>query len=280
MWSIYVLDWYTHRNYIIDNIPEDILPHLTHKQKIVYRVPDKQGDLLSIGECLLHSVDTNRKVPFEKILDWEDQIYFDEMQAYAIGLYPDFRKTFRKAFPGSIPVTARFHIYADQVYFYFYAQERYNFAEYARDLRYKISKNIFLYQVSPRDMIRLAPAFEHIVWYNGISLCERSTRDLPEITMDDIVLQNLDGRDIERLKSRNGKFKPSLGYEIDLYKEESVKYPPRGSFVTDKTKNITGSVLSFNIMNGDVKIKTQDWDIFFLPFTQLSVVQKVPTQSA
>ena len=76
--------------------------------------------------------------------------------------------------------------------------------------------------------------------------------------MDDIVLQNLDGRDIERLKSRNGKFKPSLGYEIDLYKEESVKYPPRGSFVTDKTKNITGSVLSFNIMNGDVKIKTQD----------------------
>jgi cell fate regulator YaaT (PSP1 superfamily) len=126
------------------------------------------------------------------VLDGEDMAYFEQMHAYAQELYPDFRKTFRKAFSGSIPVTARFHIYADQVYFYFYAQERYNFAEYARDLRHKIGKNIFLYQVSPRDMIRLAPAFEHIVGYNGISLCEMSTRDLPEVTMDDIVLQNLE----------------------------------------------------------------------------------------
>jgi hypothetical protein len=271
MWSIYVLDWYTNRNYVVDAIPEDILSQLIHKQKIVYRVPEKQGDILSIGEYLGHTVHTEKKVSFEKLLEGEDLAYFEEMDAYAQGLYPDFRKTFRKAFPGSIPVAARFHIYVDQVYFYFYAQERYNFAEYARDLRHKIGKNIFLYQVSPRDMIRLAPGFAHIIGYNGISLCENSTRDLPEVTMDDIVLQNLEGRDIERLKSWNGKFKPSLGYEVALYREESKKYPPKWSYVQDVVKGVEWSVLSYNIMNGDVKIKTKDGDIFFLPYADLQV---------
>ena len=280
MWSVHVLDWYTNRNYVVEGIPEDIVAQLTYKQKIVYRVPDKQGDVLSVGECLIHTVDTDRKVMFEKLLEGEDKKYFDDMHAYAQWLYPDFRKTFRKAFPGSIPVAARFHVYIDQVYFYFYAQERYNFADYARELRHKIGKNIFLYQVSPRDMIRLAPWFEHIIWYNGINLCENSTRDLPEVSMDDIVLQNLDGRDIERLKSRNGKFKPSLWYEVELYREESKKYPQRGTVVTDATKNITWTVLSYNIMNGDVKIKTKDGDIFFLPYTQLSALVKKPVAAS
>lgn len=279
MWSVYVLDWYTNRNYVVEGVPENIATQLTYKQKIVYRVPDKQGDVLSVGECLIHTVDTDRKVLFEKLLEGEDEAYFNDMDAYAQSLYPDFRKTFRKSFPWSVPVAARFHIYIDQVYFYFYAQERYNFADYARELRHKIGKNIFLYQVSPRDMIRLAPWFAHIIWYNGISLCENSTRDLPEVTMDDIILQNLDGRDIERLKSWNGKFKPSLGYEVELYREESKKYPPRGSMVKDTTKNITWTVLSYNIMNGDVKIKTKDGDIFFLPYTELSVLDKSPVKA-
>ena len=274
MWSIHVLDWYTHKNYLVESVPDDIIDTIIHKQKIVYRVPEKQWAVLSVGEVLLHTVETEKNVPFEKLLEGEDKAYFDKMQEYADGLYPDFRKTFRKNFVWSIPVAARFHIYVDQVYFYFYAQERYNFADYARDLRHKIGKNIFLYQVSPRDMIRLAPGFEHIIWYNGISLCERSTRDLPEVTMDDVFLQWLEWRDIERLKSWNGKFKPSLGYELDLYKQESKKYPSKGSFVTDVDKWISGTVLSYNIMNGDVKIKTEDNNIFFLPYTDLTVKQK------
>jgi hypothetical protein len=102
-------------------------------------------------------------------------------------------------------------------------------------------------------------------------LCEMSTRDLPEVTMDDIVLQNLEWRDIERLKSWNGKFKPSLWYEVALYREESKKYPPKWSWVIDSAKDIAWTVLSYNIMNGDVKIKTKDGDIFFLPYTDLQV---------
>lgn len=280
MWSIHVLDWYSNRNYLVEGIPEDIFAQLAHKQKIVYHVPEKNGNILSVGECLKHDVTTDRKVPFEKVLEGDDLAYFEKMQAYALGLYPDFRKTFRKAFPGSIPVTARFHIYVDQVYYYFYAQERYNFAEYARDLRHKIGKNIFLYQVSPRDMVRLAPWFAHIVWYNGMELCERSTRDLPEVIMDDIVLQNLEWRDIDRLKSWNGKFKPSLWYEVELYREESKKYPPKGSFVKDSAKGVEWNVLSYNIMNGDVKIKTKDWDIFFLPYADLTIPQRVTKVNA
>ncbi len=274
MWSIHVLDWYTHKNYLVESVPDDISEEIVHKQKIVYRIPEKQGDVLSVGEVLLHSVHTEKTVPFEKLLEWEDKEYFDKMHAYAQDLYPDFKKTFRKSFVGSVPVAARFHIYVDQVYFYFYAQERYNFADYARELRQKIGKNIFLYQVSPRDMIRLAPWFEHIIWYNGISLCERSTRDLPEVTMDDVFLQWLEWRDIERLKSWNGKFKPSLGYELELYREESKKYPRKWTFVTDADKWISWTVLSYNIMNGDVKIKTEDNNIFFLPYADLTVKKK------
>lgn len=273
MSSVYVIDWYTSKNIKVDWIPEDIFSTLTHKQKIVYRVQDKQQDTFSIGEVVLHDLQTDRTVRFEKILEGEDLTYFTQMQSFAEQHYPDFRKTFRKAFPGSIPVTARFHIFTDQLYFYFFAQERYVFTEYARSLRQKVGKNIFLYQVTARDLVRLSPWYDNIIGYNGISLCEKSTRDLPEVTMDDIVLQNLEWRDIEKLKTWYGKFKPSLWYEIDLYREESKKYPPKWSLVKDTTWTVTGKVLSFNIMLGDVKIKNDEWHIFVFPKDQLVLVK-------
>ncbi len=43
-----MLDWYTNRNYVVDAIPDDVVSQLTHQQKIVYRVPEKQGDILSV----------------------------------------------------------------------------------------------------------------------------------------------------------------------------------------------------------------------------------------
>lgn len=273
MASLYVLDRYTSKNLIVDAIPDDVFATLEHKQKIVYRVQDKNQEILSIGEVVKHELDTDRHAKFEKTLAGEDLTYFNQMQEYAASIYPDFRKTFRKAFVGSIPVTARFHIYAEQVYFYFFAQERYIFTDYARELRHKLGKNIFLYQVWARDLVRLSPRYDNIIGYNNISLCEKSTRDLAEVSMDDIVLQNLEWRDIEKLKTRYGKFKPSLWYEVDLYQEESKMYPPKWSIVKDSTGTITGRVLSFNILLGDVKIKNDEWIIYVFPKDQLQIVQ-------
>lgn len=183
---------------------------------------------------MTHSVETVASVSFEKVLGAEDSKYFDEQQLWALSLYPDFKKSFKKSFSGSMPVTARFQIYTDQVYFYFYAQERYNFAEYARELRQKVGKGLFLYQVTARDMIRLSPAFDAFIGHNGISMCAKSTRDLPEATMDDIILQHLEGRDIDRMKNWAGKFDVSFAYESYLYEEESKTYPSKGSNVVDK----------------------------------------------
>lgn len=264
-----VLDRYTCKNYSIAGLPEN--HGLVYKQKIVYRVLDEKTkrEFLSVGEYLGHDVDTDKEVSFEKILDWEDLVYFENQDLYAKELYPDFRKTFRKNFAWSIPVAARFQIYTDQVYFYFYAQERYNFADYARDLRHKIWKNLFLYQITARDMIRLSPWYDNIVGANGISLCAKSTRDLPEPTMDDIFIQWLEWRDVERMKNRWGRLDRTFGYETDFYKTEMKNYPTKGSTVSDKAGNVTWTVLSVNVLTWDVKIKTEDREIFVLSHEQL-----------
>ncbi|HCB51001.1 TPA: hypothetical protein DEP21_00115 [Patescibacteria group bacterium] len=46
-----------------------------------------------------------------------------------------------------MPVTARFHVFGDQIYFYFYSEERYVFSEFVKELRQTLDKNIFLFQV-------------------------------------------------------------------------------------------------------------------------------------
>jgi hypothetical protein len=80
-------------------------------------------------------------------LSGEDEKFFKEQSEFALKIFPIFKKKFKIAFPGSIPVTARFHIYLDQLYFYFYSEERYVFTDFVRKFREKIGKNIFLFQV-------------------------------------------------------------------------------------------------------------------------------------
>jgi cell fate regulator YaaT (PSP1 superfamily) len=45
--------------------------------------------------------------------------------------------------------------------------------------------------------------------------------------MENLVMQNLEGRDIEKLKGRCGKLKCSLIYELETYIQESKKFPPK-----------------------------------------------------
>jgi len=74
-----------------------------------------------------------------------------------------FKKLFKKYFNDSIPVTARYHVFSDQIYFYFYSEERYVFSEFVKELRELLGKSIFLFQVGARDMVRMSPGANCIV---------------------------------------------------------------------------------------------------------------------
>jgi len=45
------------------------------------------------------------------------------------------------------------------------------------------------------------------------------------VEIENIIIQNLEGRDIEKLKGRCGKLKCCLVHELELYTEESKKFP-------------------------------------------------------
>ncbi|MDR0369222.1 MAG: hypothetical protein LBH96_01455 [Candidatus Peribacteria bacterium] len=114
-----------------------------------------------------------------------------------------------------------------------------------------------------------------------MKLCCKSNMVLPNIEIEAVIAQNLEGRDIERLKGKCGKLKCCLLFELDLYIKESKKYPQKGSkidlshvreFCKDhpcEDKEICqGTVLSFNIMKQEVNIKTKD-EIIRIPIDKL-----------
>ncbi len=274
--QIYVLDWYTNKNVVLDLKDKEVFAKLKHWDKIVYETTDQTGNnSLTVWIYVWHSVDTDRKWVFHRVLEWEEKDFFDQQQSFALQIFPLFKKKFKKNFPTSIPVTARYHVFADQIYFYFYSEERYVFSDFVRELRATLDKNIFLFQVWSRDMIKMSPATDCIVWCNGIQLCCKSTRPLPSVEIENIVLQNLEWRDIEKLKWRCGKLKCCLIYELEQYAEESKKFPAKWSEVCLKSNNdMCGFVTSYNIMTNDVSVRTKDWWFFRVPLTMIQKVLK------
>jgi len=93
-----------------------------------------------------------------EILQGEHSQNFQLAQEEAQTLFPLFKQEFKQYFPNSIPVTARAQIFSDQLFFYFYSEERFIFTEFVKEFRKKINKNVFLFQVGARDMMRISPA--------------------------------------------------------------------------------------------------------------------------
>lgn len=277
--TLYVLDWYTSKNIEVEKVTAEALAQIKVWDKIAYTTQDQTWiNKLSVGTYIWHTVPTDRKWIFDKILLGEDKEFFDEQQKIALEIFPIFKKLFKKYFSDSIPVTARYHIFADQIYFYFYSEARYVFSEFVKELRGLLGKNIFLFQVGARDMIKMSPATDCIAGCNGINLCCKSTRPLPSIEMENLILQNLEGRDIERLKWRCGKLKCSLIYEVELYLEESKKFPAKGTLVESKwSPAMCGCISSFNIMNNEATIRMADGFFFRLPLEQIQLATKKTT---
>ena len=118
---------------------------------------------------------------------------FEEHQQKALEYFKLFKKQFAAEFAGAVPITARGDLYSNIVYFYFYSEERYNFAEFVKQFRQQIPCQFFIYQVGARDMMRLSPhAKEYLAACGCGPLGCCSLGKLPSVEMDNISLQGLE----------------------------------------------------------------------------------------
>lgn len=277
MKNLLALDRYTNKYLIINKVPTEMESSFKLGEKIVYEQPDPKSWAMksSVGTIITEWVQSqlvNKEKPyltanFVRKLEWEEKEEFETQQEIALKIFPTFKREFQEEFPNSVPVTARFHIFSDQLYFFFYSEERYVFTEFVKRFREKLWKNMFLFQVGARDMMRMSPGSDWMICSSGQTLCCKNCTMLPNIEIESVVMQNLEWRDIERLKGKCGKLKCCLLYELDLYVNESKKYPRKWSKVdvtwlrerrADENDDNTWMVTSYNILTQEVNIKTKD----------------------
>ncbi len=278
--NIYVLDRYSNKNVLVKNVDDEQFIKLKHGDKIIYSAMDQTWtSKQTVGTYLGHNIITDRQWAFDKILEGDEKEFFEEQQKLALDIFPLFKKLFKKYFPDSIPVTARYQIFGDQLYFYFYSEERYVFTDFVKEFRQELWKNIFLFQIWARDMIKMSPGADNLpCWADGIVPMHcKTSLPLPSVEMENLVMQNLEGRDIEKLKWRCGKLKCSLIYELETYIEESKKFPPKWAYVENIWSEVCGTVFSFNIMNGDVTVRTKEGVTVRIPYTTIKKV-KLPSK--
>jgi cell fate regulator YaaT (PSP1 superfamily) len=139
---------------------------------------------------------------YTRILQGDEKTYFEHQQQIALKIFPTFKKEFQAEYPNSVPITARFQIFSDQLYFFFYSEERYIFTEFVKRFREKLGTNMFLFQIGARDMMRMSPGADGMYGTCGHTLCCKSYMVLPNVEIEAVILQNLEGRDIEKLKGK------------------------------------------------------------------------------
>lgn len=255
--KIYIIDRYTNKNLAMDVPWEE---EFELGEKLIFEQIGGDGKKsMSIGTYIGDKYnDIERTCVYVWRLTAEELEDFENMQKKAKAHFPLFKKMFKAAFPTAIPVTARYHMFVNQRYFFFYAEQRFNFVEFIKEFRQALWAQFFLFQVGARDMVKMSPGTDHIVWCNGLNLCCKSNRPLPSIDVEDLLVQHLDGRDIERLKWRCGKLKCSLIYEVETYITESKKFPAKWSTVDIHNCDKCGMVTNFNIMTNKVDVQLDD----------------------
>lgn len=144
--KIYALDRYTSKHYELE-VPshEDFM--LGEKLIIEQETQDgkcHQSIATYIGEVF---VQIERSARYIDRCTEEELEEFEQMQLKAREKFPLFKKMFKEAFPSAVPVTARYHMFSRQYYFYFYAEQRFNFVEFIKAFRQELGAHFFLFQV-------------------------------------------------------------------------------------------------------------------------------------
>lgn len=270
----YVLDWYANKNLILKWYNKE--EELKVWDKLVYYIDEVKWKKKSIGTYIgTGFYDIEKEGHFIELLSTKDIKAFDNKQKEALKVFPTFKKMFKGSFPTAIPVTAKYHMYSKQLYFYFYADERFQFTEFLRWFRREIWQNFFLFQVGARDLVKMSPSTDDIVGCNGKNLCCKSHRPLPSVNVEALLAQHLEWRDVERLKGRCGKLKCSLLYEVELYLDENKKYPQKWTNIESVSCDTCGVVTWYNIMNGLISARDSEGTYFELPLNELKQDYKI-----
>ena len=269
--ELYVLDYFMNKNFKVLNCPDEIKTQLRHWDKIVYICEEKWVQKSSIWLVIWYPIKASRTVELERAFSEEETREFLEQQDIAHKVFPSFKKKFKARFEWSKPITARYNPIGDQIYFYFYSEERYVFWDFVKELRAEIWKNLFLFQIWARDMMRLDPAAKDYAVGSdcGMLTACQSLNPLPSVEVECIGLQGVDGRDMERLKGRCWKLKCSLMYELEIYQEEVKNFPTKWSTIKCPWSNENWIVSSYNIMTREVILKTPEGAILRVPLSAL-----------
>ena len=269
--ELYVLDYFMNKNFKVLNCPDEIRTQLRHWDKIVYICEEKWVQKNSIWLVIWYPIKASRTVEFKRAFSEEESREFLEQQDIAHKVFPSFKEKFKARFEGSKPITARYNPIGDQIYFYFYSEERYVFWDFVKELRSEIWKNLFLFQIWARDMMRLDPAAKDYAVGSdcGMLTACQSLNPLPSVEVECIGLQGVDGRDMERLKGRCWKLKCSLMYELEIYQEEVKNFPTKWSTIKCPWSNENWIVSSYNIMTREVILKTPEGAILRVPLSAL-----------
>lgn len=257
MAKLYLLDRLVPKHIILDNVQEWLV--VSPGEYVMYTLPEdwKQYVWLNVWYPVEPA---DKKWTFVWILQWQAKEKFLEYQKKADKFYKIFKKEFPVVCPWAIPVTTRADLQWQNIYFYFYSEERYNFADFVRHMRTIVPVAFFIYQLWARDMMRYTPnANEHLAACGCGPLNCCSLWKLPSVEMDNVALQGLEWRDIEKLKWRCGKLKCSVVFERELYLEETAKFPKKWAIGTMNWQKCT--CIWINIMSGDIVAKTQEWEI-------------------
>lgn len=248
--SFYVLDRLINKPVCIaGDTPEGV----SYGHKVVYKDDEWQE---MVGIVLWYEMETTKKWTFLYALREEKEEKFTINQKKALDLFVTFKKDFKEWFPESVPVTARMNLAGNLVYFYFYAETRFQFADFVRAFRQKIGCNFFLYQVGARDRIRLDPRADgmYCASWHGTGLdCKMFRHPMPNVESDTVMLQQLEWRDVEKLKWLCGKLKCSLNYEKDYYESETKKYPHKWTFFRYMGDDV--KCIGYNILTQEIKIR-------------------------
>ena len=140
---------------------------LAPKSRVVYK--DEENNE-AVGTVLGYETPANKTGTFLYPLMGNQQTQFEQHQVKAAELFKIFKKKFPLQFPEALPLTARMNLTGTQIYFYFFAETRFQFSEFVRQFRQEIGYQFFLYQVGARDRVRLYPHLEERYDPSGLPL--------------------------------------------------------------------------------------------------------------
>lgn len=230
----------------------------TYWERILYKNPDNNDTF--VWTYLGYPCDSLKIWEYIWKLNDHQNRKFEELQQKAKEVFELFKKEFKGCFPDSIPVTARIDFSWTVAYFYFYAENRFDFVWFLKEFRKKLGYNFFLFQIWARDRIRMSPWAEDIYgtcWYK--ICCKSGKCPLPTVDSENIILQNLENRWIEKMKWRCWKLKCCLNYERKIYNEQINQYPKKWDEF--KINWETVRCCWFNIMNWEIIIKNSNDEI-------------------